>query len=81
LDSESEDDIMNVVRKLKSEGKTIIMIAHRLSTVLNADEIVVMEKGKVLEGGTHKTLFDAKGKYYALWQKQMPSLLNSNSES
>ena len=80
LDSESEDDIMNVVRKLKSEGKTIIMIAHRLSTVLNADEIVVMEKGKVLESGTHKTLFDIKGKYYDLWQKQMPSFLNSNSE-
>ncbi len=80
LDSESEDDIMNVVRKLKSEGKTIIMIAHRLSTVLNADEIVVMEKGKVIESGTHKKLFESKDKYYDLWQKQMPSLLNSNSE-
>ncbi len=74
LDSESEEEIMNVVRQLKSEGKTIIMIAHRLSTVLNADEIVVMEKGKVIESGTHNKLFDSKGKYYDLWQKQMPKL-------
>ena len=74
LDTESEDEIMNVVHQLKSEGKTIIMIAHRLSTVLNADEIVVMEKGKVIESGNHQKLYSQKGKYYNLWQKQMPQL-------
>ncbi len=74
LDSESEDVIMNVVRKLKSENKTIIMIAHRLSTVLNADRIVVMSKGKIIENGSHNTLFENKGKYYELWQKQLPKL-------
>ncbi|HAF27425.1 MAG TPA: peptidase C39 [Bacteroidales bacterium] len=72
LDSESEEQIMNVIQELKSENKTIIMIAHRLSTVLNADRIVVMEKGKVIESGSHSELFKLKQKYYHLWQKQMP---------
>ena len=75
LDTESEDKIMTVVKELKAENKTVIMIAHRLSTVLNADRIVVMEKGKVLESGSHKELFERKGKYYSLWQKQMPELI------
>jgi ATP-binding cassette subfamily B protein len=73
LDSESEEQIMNVIHKLKSEGKTIIMIAHRLSTVLNANRIVVIEKGKVIEDGSHKELFERKGKYFELWQKQIPN--------
>ncbi len=80
LDSESEDEIMTVVRQLISEGKTVIMIAHRLSTVLNADEIVVMEKGNIIESGTHTKLFESKGKYYDLWQKQMPKLINSDNK-
>jgi len=74
LDSESEEQIMNVIRELKKQGKTIIMIAHRLSTVLNADRIVVMEKGKVLESGSHNELYNSKQRYYDLWQKQMPEL-------
>ena len=74
LDSESEEEIMNVVRELKKQGKTIIMIAHRLSTVLNADRIVVMEKGNVIESGSHSELYTAKRKYFDLWQKQMPKL-------
>jgi ABC-type bacteriocin/lantibiotic exporter with double-glycine peptidase domain len=72
LDSESEDQIMDVIQELKADNKTIIMIAHRLSTVLNADRIVVMEKGKVIESGSHSVLFNRKQKYYHLWQKQMP---------
>ncbi len=75
LDSESEEQLMFVVQKLKSEGKTIIMIAHRLSTVLNADTIVVMEKGKVIELGTHKDLYANREKYFDMWQKQMPFTL------
>ncbi len=75
LDSESEAQIMNVVRDLKTENKTIVMVAHRLSTVLNADRIVVMEKGKVIESGSHKELFHKKEKYFDLWQKQMPELI------
>ena len=73
MDSESEDQIMEVVRELKSEGKTVIMIAHRLSTVLNADTIIVMDGGQVVESGTHEELYRLKQKYYRLWQKQMPA--------
>jgi ATP-binding cassette subfamily B protein len=45
-----------------------------LSTVVNADEIVVLEKGKVLEQGNHKKLYTEKGHYYNLWQQQMPKM-------
>jgi len=74
LDSESEELIMKTVYKLKQEGKTIIMIAHRLSTVLNADKIVVMEKGAVIERGSHQELYNKQQKYYDLWQKQIPKM-------
>lgn len=72
LDSESESQIMDVIKALKSENKTIIMVAHRLSTVLNADRISVLEKGQLIESGSHEDLYQSKGKYYHLWQKQMP---------
>lgn len=74
LDSESEEQIMNVIHRLKEQGKTIIMIAHRLSTVLNADEIIVLEKGVVIENGSHSELYNNKQKYFDLWQKQIPIL-------
>jgi len=74
LDSESEEQIMNVIHRLKEQGKTIIMIAHRLSTVLNADVIIVLENGVVIENGSHTELYKNKQKYYNLWQKQIPDL-------
>jgi ATP-binding cassette subfamily B protein len=75
LDSESEEQLMNVISKLQDQGKTIIMIAHRLSTVLKSDTIVVMEKGQVIEKGSHKELYNNQKKYYILWQKQLPALI------
>lgn len=74
LDSTSENYIQKAVERLRQENKTIIIIAHRLSTVINADEIVVLEKGKVLEQGNHKELYAKKGHYYNLWQQQMPKM-------
>ena len=53
------------------EGKTVVVIAHRLSTVKNADQIVVLEKGKVVETGTHTELTANKGKYYELVKNQL----------
>lgn len=76
LDSDSEEHVMNTLKELKSDGKTIIMIAHRLSTVLNADKIIVMSKGKVIESGTHNELYRLKGTYFNMWQKQIPVGLN-----
>jgi len=72
LDSESEFYVQETINRLKGEGKTIIIIAHRMSTVINADNIAVLENGKLIEEGHHRQLWDAKGKYYQMWQKQLP---------
>jgi ATP-binding cassette subfamily B protein len=47
------------------------MIAHRLSTIMHADRIYVLEKGKIIEEGTHDMLVDKKGLYYAMWRQQI----------
>ena len=53
------------------EGKTVIIVAHRLSTVRNADNIIVLEKGEVLEQGTHQELTNKRGAYYQLVREQL----------
>ncbi|MEI6677156.1 MAG: peptidase domain-containing ABC transporter [Mariniphaga sp.] len=72
LDSESEFYVQKAVNQLKAEGKTVIVIAHRLSTVVNADNIAVLENGRLIEEGSHAQLWEAKGRYYQMWQKQLP---------
>ena len=69
LDTESEAKIKIALDHLM-EGKTSIVIAHRLSTVINADKIYVMAKGKVIEEGTHKELLKKGGEYASLYSKQ-----------
>jgi ATP-binding cassette subfamily B protein len=70
LDSESEQYIKTVVNQLKSEGKTIILIAHRLGTVMNADCIFVLQNGILVEKGTHKELLQKDGQYVKFWHSQ-----------
>ena len=70
LDSKSENYIQKTIQNLRQNNKTIIVIAHRLSTIVNADTIVVLDKGKVIEQGNHKNLFEKKGHYYHLWRQQ-----------
>lgn len=72
LDSTSENYIQKTVQTLRDQEKTIIIIAHRLSTVINADKIVVLEKGDVIEEGGHNDLYTKKGHYFKLWEQQMP---------
>ncbi|MDB4768429.1 peptidase domain-containing ABC transporter, partial [Flavobacteriaceae bacterium] len=72
LDSNSENYIQKTVANLRKDNKTIILIAHRLSSVINADAIVVLHKGKVKEAGTHSKLYEKKGRYFTLWQQQSP---------
>lgn len=74
LDSISEEQVQECIRNLKQQGKTIILIAHRLGTVLQSDKIIVLEKGKLMEEGSHNELYEKQGKYYQMWQKQMPKL-------
>lgn len=76
LDSSSENYVQKTIDNLRSEGKTVIIIAHRLSTVVNADKIVVLDKGQVLEEGPHYQLYDQKGAYFKLWQQQVPKFLS-----
>lgn len=76
LDSTSENYIQKAIQGLRNQNKTIVLIAHRLSTVINADKIVVLEEGKVIEEGNHNKLFEEKGRYFELWQQQMPVLDN-----
>ena len=70
LDPESEQYIKNVIAQLRAEGKTIIIIAHRLATVTQADMIYVLHNGKLTEQGTHRQLLNNKGQYAAYWQAQ-----------
>jgi ABC-type bacteriocin transporter len=74
LDSLSEQSVQQVVRQLRDAGKTIILIAHRLSTVLQADKIVVMRSGEVVEEGSHSELLASKAAYYTMWEQQFPMI-------
>jgi ATP-binding cassette subfamily B protein len=65
---------------LTEQGKTIILIAHRLSTVFKADNICVLDKGRVVEEGNHKELMAKEAEYFNLWQKQFP-ILNGHTIS
>ena len=69
LDTETERDIQNELRAM-GQGRTVITIAHRLSTIADADRIVVLENGQVVEEGTHETLLSREGRYAQLWHRQ-----------
>ncbi len=73
LDSITEKAIENTISDL-SENITTIIIAHRLSTVMRCDKILVMENGRIVEQGTHNELMSANGRYYALWKEQIPEI-------
>ena len=70
LDANNERIIMDNLNKF-FKGRTVVVVAHRLSTVKNADQIVVIEKGKIMETGTHKELTKLRGGYYELVKNQL----------
>lgn len=69
LDTQTERDIQDSLRAM-GEGRTVLMIAHRLSTIADADQIVVLEQGQVVEQGRHEVLLAAGGRYAAMWARQ-----------
>jgi ATP-binding cassette subfamily B protein len=69
LDSRSERSVMEAIEEV-SKGKTSIVIAHRLSTVVNSDRILVLEKGQIVEQGSHDELLTLGGHYSQLWAMQ-----------
>ena len=72
LDSITEEEINGTVREIaKQNNHMSILIAHRLSTVLHADMIYVLERGKIVENGKHEELLEKKGLYYAMWRQQI----------
>jgi len=72
LDSLTEEEITDTIRFISAEGNQItILIAHRLSTIMHADRIYVLEKGDVVETGSHDSLLEEKGLYYAMWRQQI----------
>ncbi len=72
LDSLTEEEISKTIREIsKSHSHIIILIAHRLSTIMHADKIYVLEKGNIVESGTHGELLALKGLYFAMWREQI----------
>ena len=70
LDANNEKEIMGKLEQFY-QGRTVVVVAHRLSTVKNADQIIVLDNGRIAEKGTHKELTDKKGMYYALVKNQL----------
>ncbi|MFV0537310.1 MAG: peptidase domain-containing ABC transporter [Dysgonomonas sp.] len=82
LDGESEYFVRQTILDFNRQGKTVVIIAHRLSTVMDADKIVVLEKGTLIEQGTHQELYKQGSTYFEMWQKQIPiGLLTSNHKA
>jgi len=72
LDSLTEENITKTIRNISmSKTRISVIIAHRLSTILHADMIYVLEKGRIVETGTHDHLLEQRGLYYALWRQQI----------
>jgi ATP-binding cassette subfamily B protein len=74
LDAVSEGHIRQLLRSLKAQGKMIIVITHRFRTIMHADKIMVLHRGRLVEEGDHYSLMAKKGYYFNLWKQQFPML-------
>lgn len=78
IDTETEQIIQHAIDSLMKD-KTSFVVAHRLSTIVNADRILVIDKGKIIEDGTHHQLMDLKGRYYQLYTTQFNEMVDTVS--
>lgn len=69
IDTETEKAILQAIEKVMA-GRTTFIVAHRLSTIRNVSKILVIDKGKIIESGTHQELINLKGEYYTLYKNQ-----------
>ena len=79
-DPENEHLIQQALKEL-TKGKTVLMIAHRLSSITDADNILVIDKGKIAEQGTHANLLGKQGIYYHMWNEYQQSCLLYTSDA
>jgi len=76
LDSISEQFVQQTLLALRQEGTTVILIAHRMSTIQNADKIIVLQEGKLLEEGSHSELvYKPEGHYRKFWEQQTNGIM------
>jgi len=76
LDTETEHTLQNILKE-ELKNKTVLIIAHRFSSIKIAERVIVLDNGKIIEEGTHEELFNKKGAYYQLYSKQL--IQNHNS--
>jgi ATP-binding cassette, subfamily B, multidrug efflux pump len=70
VDTHTEEEILRGMKQIM-QNRTSLIIAHRISTIKDADEIIVLDEGRILQRGTHEELLEMKGLYYELYQKQL----------
>ena len=72
LDSITEEEITSTIKDISQQKEQItVLIARRLSTIMHADRIYVLERGQIIETGSHENLIAEKGLYYAMWRQQI----------
>ncbi len=74
LDATAESHVRQMIGSMKSHGKTVLIITHRFRSIMFADKIFVLHKGRLTEEGNHQTLMAGKGYYFSLWKQQFPML-------
>ena len=80
LDTKTEREIQKSLEEV-SQGRTTLVIAHRLSTVVEADQILVMEEGRIVERGRHEELLNLNGSYAAMWARQQTARAEADPDT